>query len=143
MLYWASGAPPVAARWGPFDPARNLARPIPAGARLRADPAYVAYNIAEFQRTGFHGGLNYYRAVQSAFDLTAAYKGAVIRQPSFYMTGTADPIYALRPTTTEALRAGLPGLVGHEELDGIGHWPQHEAPDTVNRALLGFLRGLA
>ncbi len=52
-----------------------------------AEPDYVAYNITEFLRTGFHGGLNYYRAADPYFYLSAVYKGAKISQPSFYMAG--------------------------------------------------------
>lgn len=141
-LYWGSGKPPAATRWSPFDPARRQDRRIPAGVRPPADPAYVAYNVAEFRRTGFHGPLNYYRAIQATHDLTAPWKGAVIRQPSFFMIGKADGLNEVHQQTPQALRAGLPGLVGFVELDGIGHWIQHEAPEAVNRALLGFLRGL-
>ena len=40
----------------------------------------------------------------------------------------------------EKLRAGLPGLVGHVELDNVGHWVQHEASGQVSDQLVKFLR---
>jgi len=46
---------------------------------------YVAHNISEFQRTGFDGGLNYYRACEPYFYLSAPWKEPKITQPSFYM----------------------------------------------------------
>ncbi|HTI02815.1 MAG TPA: hypothetical protein VL752_17845 [Acidisoma sp.] len=42
--------------------------------------------------------------------------------------------------TLEQMRHGLPALVGGLELDGIGHWVQHEAADLVSVALVKFLR---
>jgi hypothetical protein len=50
----------------------------------------TSHNVAEFKRTGFHGGLNYYRAAEPYFYLSAAWKGAKITQPSFYISGKAD-----------------------------------------------------
>jgi pimeloyl-ACP methyl ester carboxylesterase len=67
MLDWASGSAPADQRWNPLDPARSLHRPAPKPLPLWADPEYVAHNIAEFQRTGFHGALNYYRAAELFF----------------------------------------------------------------------------
>jgi pimeloyl-ACP methyl ester carboxylesterase len=99
----------------------------------------VAYNIAEFQRTGFHGALNYYRASEPYFPLSAPWKGAKISQPSFVITGKADGLKELYPQTEEKLRPGLPGLVGTLDLDHVGHWIHHEARDAVNQQLVSFL----
>ncbi len=142
-LYWASALPSAETRWSPFDPARALNRQAPVGVPAFADPEYVAFNIAEFERTGFHGGLNYYRALQPFFDLSAAYKGATIQQPSFFVMGRSDGLNEFGRPTADGLRVGLPGLVDFVDLDGVGHWPQHEAPDAVNGALLGFLGTVA
>jgi pimeloyl-ACP methyl ester carboxylesterase len=83
ILYWASGSAPAATRWDPMDPARSLHRPAPASLPSWVEPDYLAYNIAEFQRTGFHGALNYYRAAELFFDLSGPWKEAKITQPSF------------------------------------------------------------
>lgn len=139
-LYWASGTPPAATRWSPFDPARRLTRPAPVAVPPWADPADVAYTVAEFARTGFHGPLNNYRMIQLFFDLSGAFAGAVIRQPSFFLMGLADGANETHRATTEELRQALPGLVGHVELEGVGHWVQQEAPAATNAALLGFLQ---
>jgi pimeloyl-ACP methyl ester carboxylesterase len=101
---------------------------------------YVEHNIAEFQRTGFHGGLNYYRAAEPYFYLSAAFKGARICQPSFFIWGNADGLKELYPLTVDQMRGGLPGLLGGLELDNVGHWVHHEAPDVVSDQLVKFLR---
>lgn len=139
VLYWASGSAPANKRWSPFDPARSLYRKAPGPLPSWADPDYVAFNISEFQRTGFHGGLNYYRAYEPFFDLSAAYKGAKIAQPSFFMSGKSDGLNEMYPLTDHQLRAGLPGLVGRVDVEGVGHWIQHEAAAQVSKQLLAFM----
>jgi pimeloyl-ACP methyl ester carboxylesterase len=138
-LYWASGSAPADTRWSPMDPARSLHRPAPAPMPPWAPPDYVTHNIAEFQRTGFQGGLNYYRAAEPYFYLSAAFKGAKIAQPSWFVWGKADGLKELYPLTMEQMRTGLPGLVGAVELDAVGHWVQHEAAAEVSDQLVRFL----
>jgi pimeloyl-ACP methyl ester carboxylesterase len=140
ILYWASGSAPANKRWSPMDPARSLHRPAPGALPSWAESDYVNHNIAEFQRTGFHGGLNYYRAAEPYFDLSAAFKGAKITQPSFFIWGKAEGMKELYPLTIDQMRAGLPGLVAGLELDNVGHWVQHEAHDVVSDQLVKFLR---
>ena len=139
-LYWASGSAPADKRWSPMDPARSLYRPAPGPLPSWLAPDYVAHTIAEFQRTGFHGGLNYYRAAEPYFVLSAAFRGAKITQPSYFIWGKADGLKELYSLSLEQLRSGLPGLTGGLELDDIGHWVQHEASDIVSKELVQFLR---
>src|SRR5580700_5060144 len=140
ILYWASGSAPADTRWSPLDPVRSLHRPAPGPLPSWAESDYVNHNISEFQRTGFHGGLNYYRAAEPYFDLSAAFKGAKITQPSFFIWGKAEGMKELYPLTIDQMRAGLPGLVAGLELDNVGHWVQHEAHDVVSDQLVKFLR---
>jgi len=145
-LYWLSGSPPPGTGWDPIDPELGMLRPSPVLCPEWADPAYVAHTIRTFERTGFHAGLNYYRVVQVTFDLTAAFKGATLRQPSLYIWGTQDGLcrfFHPTPPTDDELRAVQPNLIGQLRLDGVGHWPQHEAADEFNASLLQFLHTLA
>lgn len=139
-LYWASGAAPDGLQWSPMKPARSLYRAAPGPLPSWAEPAYVAHNIAQFQRTGFHGGLNYYRAAEPYFTLSAPWKGAKVTQPSFFIWGSADGLKELYPLTAEQMRASVPGLTGWHELDNVGHWVHHEASAEVNHHLIHFLR---
>jgi len=119
-----------------------MLRPSPAAVPSWADPDYVQHTIRSFEKTGFHGGLNYYRAAQITFDLMPAFKNAVIRQPSLYIWGAADGLCQLfhpTPPTLEELRRVAPGLVDVVRLEDVGHWPQHEAANRVNAELLKFL----
>ena len=138
-LYWASASPPRELRWSPFDPLRRLNRASPVYCPEWADQADVALEIAEFQRTGFHGPLNYYRAIEPYFQLSSAFSGMRIMQPSFFLIGKVDGVNEMRVTKEEELRRWLPNLRGFAELDDVGHWPQLEATNAVNAALLRFL----
>jgi len=145
-LYWLSGSPPEGSRWDPIDASRHMFRPAPVSLPSWADPAYVRHNIETFQRTGFHGGLNQYRGVQATFDQLGAWKDVLIEQPSLYIWGDADGLCNLfHPTapSVEELRETAPGLVDVIKLEGVGHWPHHEARDRVNAEIVNFLRGIS
>lgn len=142
VYYWTSGQAPEDQAWDPFDPDRGLRRPAPEPLRV-VDREYLRDAVAAFSRTGFHGGLNYYRAIDPFFILASGvYAGAVIHQPSFFLIGARDGLNRVRQSSEETLRPSLPGLRGMVSLDGIGHWPHLEAPDQVNAELLAFLAGL-
>jgi pimeloyl-ACP methyl ester carboxylesterase len=56
----------------------------------------LAYAVAEFRRTGFRGGLNWYRSLRLSWELLAPWRGAVIHQPSWSgswpsLTGRSGP----------------------------------------------------
>jgi len=140
VLYWASGSAPAAEAWNPFDPARSLHRKAPDRLPAWIEADYLAHNIAEFQRTGFHGALNYYRAVQPYFNLSGAYRAAKILQPAYFVWGKSDGLFPIYHLTEAKLRDQLPGLAGYVGLDGVGHWVQHEAADQVSEQLVSFAR---
>ena len=140
MYYWMSGVAPVDQRWEPLNPAKALNRPSPVGLPKFVDPDDAAAAIAEFKRHGFHGPLNYYRAMQHYFEEASAFVGATIRSPSFYAFGAEDGMVRLREASENDLGRMATGLHGFLKLDGVGHWPQLEATARVNAALLSFLR---
>ena len=145
ILYWLSASPEPALRWNPLDPDLNMLRPAPVDVPNWADPAYVRHTIDAFLQTGFRGGLNYYTAFPKTFELMAAYKGAVIQQPSLYIWGAADGLSQMfHPETPSlsALREAQPNLVDQIRLENVGHWVQNEAADDVNNALIAFLAGI-
>lgn len=142
MIYWTSGHAPDETRWDPFDPEKSFLRPAPEPMPWM-DQDYLAEAIASLNETGFHGALNYYRAIDPFAAIVAGpWKGATIAQPSGFLTGTLDGVNMVRPATEEGLRDALPGLRSFTMLDGVGHWPQFEAPEATNAALLDFLASL-
>lgn len=104
----------------------------------------LAYTVAEFTRTGFRGGLNWYRSIRLSWELMAPWRGAVIRQPSLFVAGSSDDVLKF-PTSRAAMDKfshTLPELRGSYLLDGAGHWVQRERAGAVNELLLGFLNSL-
>lgn len=140
-LYWSSAAAPKEERWTLFN--RNLPkyRTLPGPLPAWADQADVAAAVAEFQRNGFHGALNYYRAMELSFDLLAPFKGALVRQPSFFLGGAEDGLVKMGEAklAPDEMKKVLPGLVSSHILPNVGHWPQLEASDRTNEAIIGFL----
>jgi pimeloyl-ACP methyl ester carboxylesterase len=112
-------------------------------------PDWISQNeldhyISEFSRTGFTGGLNWYRNFDRNWETTAELApelgNARISVPSLFIAGTADPVLSF----TRADRASevISGPYRQVMIDGAGHWIQQERPDEVNETLLDFLNGL-
>lgn len=142
-LYWTSAEPPADQRWDPFDPERSMLRPTPVQPAT-IDPDYIEEAVRAFGKTGFHGPLNYYRAIDPFFSIAShAFAGCRIEQPSFFLTGADDGLNAVRTPTETSLRDTLPGLRGFLTLEGVGHWPQLEAPEPFNESLRQFLQDFA
>lgn len=99
--------------------------------------------VSEYQRTGFSGGLNWYRNIDRNWALTAPWQGAVIRQPALFVAGTRDPVIAGKrgEVAIEQMSRAVPG-VKKVLIEGAGHWIQQERPPEVNAAVLEFLASL-
>jgi pimeloyl-ACP methyl ester carboxylesterase len=103
------------------------------------------FYAGQFGRTGFTGGLNWYRAMNLTWELTGAYNGAQVTQPALFIAGKEDGVLSIpgMDAVVANLAQTVPGLRDTLLLDGCGHWVQQERPGEVNRALLAFLGGLA
>jgi pimeloyl-ACP methyl ester carboxylesterase len=96
----------------------------------------------EFTRTGFRGGLNYYRNFDRNWELLAPFAGARVGVPALYMVGDRDLVAHFRgmDQLVPNLRRFVPELRNTVILPGCGHWTQQERPQEVNAAILAFLR---
>ena len=106
--------------------------------------ADVDFYAGEFARTGFSGGLNWYRNIDRNWELMAPYSGAQVTVPALYIAGDRDLVVAFRgmDKLIRNLKAFVPQLRETIILPGCGHWTQQERPAEVNAAMIGFLRGL-
>ncbi len=93
--------------------------------------------VSSFEKTGFRGGLNWYRNFDRNWETTAYLSGAKVLQPALMITAELDAV--LRPEMAEGMQTWVPNLRRTVLIKGSGHWTQQEKPDEVNRALLGFL----
>ncbi|GAA3043721.1 alpha/beta hydrolase [Pseudonocardia yunnanensis] len=104
-------------------------------------PFELEHYVQEFRRTGFTGGLNWYRNFDRNWELTPQLAGARVAVPSFFISGALDPVLVMRPPAQQD--EWLADHRGSVIIDGAGHWVQQEEPDQVNRALLGFLDSIS
>lgn len=98
------------------------------------------YYVTEFTRTGFTGGLNWYRNFDRNWELTEKYADAKVEAPALFVTGEHDPVQRFMPS--QGIQEWVPNLRGKIVIPGAGHWVQQERPEEVNRVLLDFLSGL-
>ncbi len=144
IYYSVSGSAVGAERWrlfiDPDEPILNAftdPKEFPSWLSSRA----IDYYVDEYTRTGFTGALNHYRCRDRNWEITSFLDGAVIRQPSMFIGGEADP--SLEPAAVhdicKQLDAYLPGLQKKVLLPGVGHSAAEERVDQVNGLLLEFL----
>jgi pimeloyl-ACP methyl ester carboxylesterase len=96
--------------------------------------------IAEFTRTGFTGGLNWYRNFDRNWETTAELADATTGVPALFLAGSADPVLGF--TRPDRATEVVTGPYRQVLIDGAGHWLQQERPDEVNTVLLEFLAGV-
>ena len=96
----------------------------------------------EFARTGFRGGLNWYRNFDRNWELLAPFAGARVSVPALYVVGDRDLVmhFSGMDQLLPNLRRFVPQLRNTVVLSGCGHWTQQERPEEVNAAMLAFLR---
>jgi pimeloyl-ACP methyl ester carboxylesterase len=107
-------------------------------------PRDLDFYVSEFARTGFRGGLNWYRNIDRNWELLAPFAGAQVKVPALYVAGDRDLVVSFRgmDQLIPNLAKHVPGLRRTMMLPGCGHWTQQERADEVNSALIGFLNAL-
>jgi len=124
-----------------FSPSQRFidAHSTPGGLPDWLSQEDLDYFTKEFERTGFRGGLNWYRNMDADFELFAPLANAKIRQPSMFLAGEKDVCITMYRDAYDALEQTMPGLITKSLIAGAGHWVQQERPREVNDYLLTFL----
>jgi pimeloyl-ACP methyl ester carboxylesterase len=118
--------------------------PEPAGFPAWLTEDDLAFYVAEFRRTGFHGGLNWYRTAALNHELLAPFHGAPIVTPALFVGGERDTVVNW-PGMRDAIAvmsAWIPNLTKAVLLEGCGHWTQQERPAEIDALLLEFIATL-
>ncbi|MGO9396605.1 MAG: alpha/beta fold hydrolase [Xanthobacteraceae bacterium] len=151
VLYAASGDAPRRPGAGGNDVAMVsqgggfLTRlPVPDVLPVWLSKADLEFYVGEFARTGFRGGLNWYRNIDRNWELLAPFTNAKVTVPALYMAGDRDLVVAFRnmDKAIASLATYVPQLRGTVILPGCGHWTQQERAADVNAAMISFLRQL-
>jgi pimeloyl-ACP methyl ester carboxylesterase len=100
----------------------------------------LAVYVRAFERTGFTGGLAYYRNIDRNWELTEPFGQRRIEQPALFIAGERDPVLKFMPA--EAMDGWVLDLRAKVVVPGAGHWVNQEEPRAVNEALVEWLSGL-
>jgi pimeloyl-ACP methyl ester carboxylesterase len=112
-----------------------------AACRWLTDPELSVY-ADEFARTGFQGGLQWYRClVGKPITELEMFSGRTIDVPACFIAGKSDwGVYQFPGALERMETAGCTQWRGTHLVDGAGHWVQQEQPGEVSRLLLQFIR---
>ena len=158
---WAGNRPAPLAAWTAAELARlptyyvmDLDRTMPESVRAAMPSAGaiaacrwltdddLAVYAGEFARTGFQGGLQWYRCrfVPAFEDELRLFSGRTIDVPSCFIAGSSDWGIHQVPGALERMQGGAcTRMLGCHLLDGAGHWVQQEQAAEVSRLLVAFL----
>eukprot|EP00929_Paragymnodinium_shiwhaense_P107333 TRINITY_DN73429_c0_g1_i1.p1 TRINITY_DN73429_c0_g1~~TRINITY_DN73429_c0_g1_i1.p1 ORF type:complete len:403 (+),score=41.13 TRINITY_DN73429_c0_g1_i1:78-1211(+) len=113
------------------------------------------YLLGEYERSGWSGGMNWYRTMDADWYATRdlAGQGGMLRRPVGFLAGKNDIVLKffggearIRRKLPAYCAANKPPVTIVEEPSGqrkphvCGHWIQQEKPEECNAALLAFLR---
>ncbi|XP_042056456.1 epoxide hydrolase A-like [Salvia splendens] len=101
------------------------------------------YYVTKFNKTGFTGGVNYYRAL-ALWELKAPWSGGGVTVPTkFIDVGELDFIYH-GPGVQDYIHGGgfkqfVPLLEDAVVLEGAAHFIGEERPDEINQHIYSFI----
>jgi pimeloyl-ACP methyl ester carboxylesterase len=124
--------------WGPAGGGILDRLPDRPQGKFLPDPDFEVF-VNAFEKTGFRGGLNWYRCIDRSWEESAGLDQKV-NQPALMITAELDPV--LRPELCKGMESFVPNLRKTVLIKGSGHWTQQEKPAEVNAAMLEFLADL-
>ena len=101
--------------------------------------------VSEYSRTGFQGGLNWYRSSGSKGNRQTLelFSGMKINTPSMFVSGRQDWGIYQRPGAIDKMKDSICTNIDEIQLvDNAGHWVQQEQPENVLNLLAAFLSRL-
>lgn len=111
-----------------------------AACRWLTDEELRVYS-SEFQRTGFQGGLQWYRCGTANHNADLeVFTGRTLDVPTTFVAGKSDWGIYQRPGSFERMQsAACTQFRGAHILDGAGHWVQQEQAERVSELLIRLL----
>jgi pimeloyl-ACP methyl ester carboxylesterase len=153
LLYWGSGDAhhsevPIGSGSGGMIPRSGgflSSRSDPEKLPPWMTEADIDFYAGEFKRTGFSGGLNWYRNIDRNWELLKPWVEARVSVPALYIAGDRDVVLSFKGMNhlLANLKTTVPLLTQSIILRGCGHWTQQERPKEVNAAMIEFLNSLA
>jgi pimeloyl-ACP methyl ester carboxylesterase len=128
--------------------AETVALEMPSPAEIAACQWLTEVELSvyadEYFRTGFQGGLNWYRCTDDTKQIAELqiFSGRAITVPACFIAGKSDWGVYQFPGAFERMQMVCPIWRGAHLIDGAGHWVQQEQPEEASRLLLEFIAGL-
>jgi pimeloyl-ACP methyl ester carboxylesterase len=126
--------------------AETVAAEMPSAAQIAAcrwlPERELAVYAIEYERTGFQGGLQWYRRGTGGIDTAELqlFSRRTIDVPSIYIAGKSDWGTYQRPGNFERMQESVcTRMLGCHLIDDAGHWVQQEQPERVSELLIEFL----
>jgi pimeloyl-ACP methyl ester carboxylesterase len=103
--------------------------------------AQLSVYADEFTRTGFQGGLQWYRCLVGKYVTELeTFSGRTIDVSACFISGKSDwGVYQLPGALERMETTACTQWRGTHLVDGAGHWAQQEQPEEVSRLLLDFV----
>ncbi len=127
--------------------AQTVAAEMPSPAQIDANvwlpDLELAVYSAEYERTGFQGGLQWYRCrTGGAFNAELqVFSGRTIDVPAVFIAGRSDWGIHQNPGAIDRMQhTACTDMRACHLIEGAGHWVQQEQPGQVAELLLSFLR---
>ncbi|KAL2470379.1 alpha/beta-Hydrolases superfamily protein [Abeliophyllum distichum] len=104
----------------------------------------IDYYASNYEKSGFTGALNYYRALDINWELTAPWTGDQIKIPVKFIVGDLDLTYNA-PGAKDFIHKGgfkkyVPLLKEVVVMEGVAHFIHQEKPDEINKHILDFFQ---
>jgi pimeloyl-ACP methyl ester carboxylesterase len=103
----------------------------------------VKYYASKFEKTGFTGGLNYYRCLDLNWELTGAWTGSKIKVPVKFIVGDLDLVYHV-PGVREYVNSGeMKKQVPDLEIvvmEDVAHFTNEEKPEEISSHIYEFIK---
>jgi pimeloyl-ACP methyl ester carboxylesterase len=127
--------------------AETVSPEMPSASEIAAcmwlpDDQLRVYSTA-FARTGFQGGLQWYRCMTSGWNTSELqlFSGRTIDVPSCFIAGQSDWGVYQKPGDFERMQdSACTRMLGCHLVSGAGHWVQQEQPVQVAELLVAFLQ---
>ncbi|XP_077218517.1 epoxide hydrolase 1-like [Tasmannia lanceolata] len=104
----------------------------------------ISYYASKFEKTGFTGGINYYRALDLNWELSAAWTGMKLKVPVKFIIGDLDLTYHT-PGVQDYIHKGgfkkdVPFLEDVVVMEGVGHFINQEKPEEITTHIYNFIK---
>ncbi|WOL16008.1 bifunctional epoxide hydrolase 2-like [Canna indica] len=104
----------------------------------------IDYFASKFDKSGFSGGLNYYRCLDLNWELTAPWTAVQVKVPTKFIVGDLDLVYHIPGIQDYIHKGGFKTMVPLLEdvvvMEGVGHFIIQEKPDEISDYIYDFIQ---